>query len=591
MLRRIHDPERGANFVEYAAVILLVAVITSTVIGSGITGRVTGMIESAVDSVGAEGDGSGPQADGEEPTDTGSDDEGPDAEPADDGGDGPLDFMPAFDADLDPGNGAGGSFMPLGLDSLLPGPGSGGLVHTYSTGSFREDIAGLVDDAVQSQARATREGMEMAEETISGSIELYEDLREDAPGTIRRGLANGAVAVGEMHDEYASTMRDSFGLIRQGFNDGDYLGGLWDGASHMGLWNLTQATQFAISEEGFEHFANGDFEEGLIRSSANIGSWFVGGPALKGLSKLPTALGGRGSDGDGNGPDPDPEPNPDAQHLADGDSDGQGQDRSEEDSDRDGTSCPTGNSFVPGTAVLLANGTSVPIEDIAVGDEVLAFDPLTGEEGPREVTDTITGDGQKTLVTLTIATADGITDTVTATDEHPFWAPEQAQWVDAIDVEPGTWLRTSTGTWAQVTAVETDTAEDQRVHNLTIADLQTYYVLAGDSSLLVHNQNLCGADEWTTSGNLDRHYADHGDEMGYETQIEYSSAAIDLMCECDGARPGVLIKRDGDKAYYFDPESGEFGTRSSRGIITFFIPDDPQSYFDRQSGVLVNGES
>ncbi|WP_420160887.1 polymorphic toxin-type HINT domain-containing protein [Nocardiopsis sp. CNT-189] len=60
--------------------------------------------------------------------------------------------------------------------------------------------------------------------------------------------------------------------------------------------------------------------------------------------------------------------------------------------------------------------------------------------------------------------------------EHPFWAPEAARWVDAIDLEPGTWLRTSAGTWTQVTATEVHRADDQQVHNLTVDDLHTYYV-------------------------------------------------------------------------------------------------------------------
>ncbi|MFC4000006.1 polymorphic toxin-type HINT domain-containing protein, partial [Nocardiopsis sediminis] len=175
----------------------------------------------------------------------------------------------------------------------------------------------------------------------------------------------------------------------------------------------------------------------------------------------------------------------------DGNNDGDGSDSdgNGEDEERNDPSCTPGNSFVPGTPVLLADGTTRPIEDVAVGDEVLAFDPLTGEEGPREVTDLISGAGEKTLVTLTIDDGQGTTGTLTATDAHPFWVPGQAEWVDAIDLEPGTWLRTSTGTWTQITAVDTHTAQAQQVHNLTIADLHTYYVGAGSANALVHNAN------------------------------------------------------------------------------------------------------
>ncbi|WP_312885565.1 polymorphic toxin-type HINT domain-containing protein [Lipingzhangella halophila] len=121
----------------------------------------------------------------------------------------------------------------------------------------------------------------------------------------------------------------------------------------------------------------------------------------------------------------------------------------------------------------------------------MAFDPATGEEGPREVTDLISSTGKKTLVDITTTDTDGDTATLTATDEHPFWAPKPAQWVNATDLHPGTWLRTSTGTWTQITAVDTNTVDDQQVHNLTIDDLSTYYAVSGDTPILVHNEDPC----------------------------------------------------------------------------------------------------
>ncbi|GAA3760469.1 Flp pilus assembly pilin Flp [Spinactinospora alkalitolerans] len=49
MLRRISDPERGASFAEYAAVILLVAAIVGVVIASGVSERIATGITDAVD--------------------------------------------------------------------------------------------------------------------------------------------------------------------------------------------------------------------------------------------------------------------------------------------------------------------------------------------------------------------------------------------------------------------------------------------------------------------------------------------------------------------------------------------------------------
>ncbi len=151
--------------------------------------------------------------------------------------------------------------------------------------------------------------------------------------------------------------------------------------------------------------------------------------------------------------------------------------------------CP--NSFVPGTHVVMADGTTRAIEDLEVGDLVWATDPETGDTRAREVTDTRDNKGPKHLVTLTVDT-DGdqgdATEQITSTDEHPYWLPDAGRWAEAEDLHPGTLLRTSAGTWVQVTAVD-HTHRTERVHNLTIAGVHSYYVLAGDTSLLVHN---CG---------------------------------------------------------------------------------------------------
>ncbi|MEU7342471.1 polymorphic toxin-type HINT domain-containing protein [Streptomyces bacillaris] len=154
--------------------------------------------------------------------------------------------------------------------------------------------------------------------------------------------------------------------------------------------------------------------------------------------------------------------------------------------------CRPGNSFAPGTEVALADGTTKPIEDVEIGDEVLATDPKTGETRAEKVTAEIRGDGTKNLVKVTIDTdGDRGTDTaeITATDGHPFWVPELGRWIDATDLAPGQWLRTSAGTHVQITAIKRWT-ETATVHNLTVADLHTYYVLAGATPVLVHNCNV-----------------------------------------------------------------------------------------------------
>ncbi|SEE21224.1 intein N-terminal splicing region/RHS repeat-associated core domain-containing protein [Streptomyces sp. 3213] len=157
----------------------------------------------------------------------------------------------------------------------------------------------------------------------------------------------------------------------------------------------------------------------------------------------------------------------------------------------EGASC-TANSFTPDTPVLMADGSTKKIKDVKAGDKVLATDPETGETVAQTVTAEILGKGVKHLVKVTVDT-DGTKGTktaeVTATAGHPFWVPELGEWIDATDLRAGEWLRTSAGTYVQITAVERWTALDATVHNLTVAMLHTYYVVAGAAPVLVHN---CG---------------------------------------------------------------------------------------------------
>ncbi|MCX4784264.1 polymorphic toxin-type HINT domain-containing protein [Streptomyces sp. NBC_01264] len=145
------------------------------------------------------------------------------------------------------------------------------------------------------------------------------------------------------------------------------------------------------------------------------------------------------------------------------------------------------HSFVPGTDVLMADGSKKNIEDIEVGDTVLATDPESGKDYEKKVLETIRTEDDKDFTELTVATTDGPASIV-STDTHPFWVPELKKWVNAADLQVGLTLHTSTGNQVQITALNQYTKR-QRTHDLTINDVHTYYVLAGATPVLVHN---CG---------------------------------------------------------------------------------------------------
>ncbi|WET81638.1 SCP1.201-like deaminase [Amycolatopsis sp. QT-25] len=171
-----------------------------------------------------------------------------------------------------------------------------------------------------------------------------------------------------------------------------------------------------------------------------------------------------------------------------------------------GASCPPPNSFVPGTMVLMADGTYKPIEQVRLGDRVLATDPTTGLTQARPVINLIPGQGLKELVRITVDT-DGdqgnATGTVTATDKHPFWVADTGHWTDAEDLDRGHLLRTPDGRLLEVVAVH-EWTQHQQVHNLTIEGLHTYYVNAGGQDILTHNadEEDCGADDGPEGRNL-----------------------------------------------------------------------------------------
>ncbi|MFC9928499.1 polymorphic toxin-type HINT domain-containing protein [Streptomyces sp. NPDC127190] len=150
------------------------------------------------------------------------------------------------------------------------------------------------------------------------------------------------------------------------------------------------------------------------------------------------------------------------------------------------------HSFVSHTQVLVKGGGAKQIQDIRADDAVIATDPRTGKTTTREVLDTITTKDDKDFVALTIDEhADGVAGhSVVATTTHPFWSPSQGAWVDAGDLRPGMTLRTEAGHQVKIAAVRHFTKR-QITHDLTVSGVHTYYVLAGQTPVLVHNSNGC----------------------------------------------------------------------------------------------------
>ncbi|MFH9835382.1 Hint domain-containing protein [Streptomyces sp. NBC_01696] len=171
-----------------------------------------------------------------------------------------------------------------------------------------------------------------------------------------------------------------------------------------------------------------------------------------------------------------------------------------EDEPKPKESCPT-HSFLPGTPVLLADGSEVPIESVRVGDLVRATDPRSGASSARRVTDTITTYDDKHFTTLRIREPDGSSSLITATDAHPFWLTGEERWADAGDIIAGGTLRTDLGRDVPVMSV-TRYVRTRTTHDLTVSGPHTYYVVAGDSPVLVHNVDYPGVGTIVNEGGV-----------------------------------------------------------------------------------------
>ncbi|MFF3005756.1 polymorphic toxin-type HINT domain-containing protein [Kitasatospora sp. NPDC057940] len=148
----------------------------------------------------------------------------------------------------------------------------------------------------------------------------------------------------------------------------------------------------------------------------------------------------------------------------------------------------TAHSFPPGTRVLLADGTTQAIENLQAGDQVQATDPTTGNTESKPVTRTILTPDDEQFTGLTLRVSDsGKTENLTSTQHHPFWNETTHRWTNASELHPGDEVRAANGRTITVQAVRNYDTAPQAAYDLTIADLHTYYVLAGATPVLVHN--------------------------------------------------------------------------------------------------------
>ena len=131
--------------------------------------------------------------------------------------------------------------------------------------------------------------------------------------------------------------------------------------------------------------------------------------------------------------------------------------------------------FAAGTPVITERGT-MPIEEIQLGDRVLAQDVETGEIAYKPVFKTTVRPPVE-LVKITTKNSD-----LLCTGGHPFWI-DGHDWLYASELLPGMKFHTASGS-EEITAVE-EAGRKEQAYNLIVADFHTYF--AGETPVLSHD--------------------------------------------------------------------------------------------------------
>jgi RHS repeat-associated protein len=227
------------------------------------------------------------------------------------------------------------------------------------------------------------------------------------------------------------------------------------------------------------------------------------------------------------------------------------------------------NCFPAGTSVDTADGKK-PIEQVKVGDKVVAHDLTTGKSELR----TVTGVFHKQADDLLTITADG--KQLHVTPQHGFWVVDKG-WTAAGQLVTGDRLLRRDGTPTTVTAI-TQHHGPVTVYNLSVEGDHDFY--ASDVDVLVHNCALSGpgADTAERIGNghaFTKHVVGRGEFAGVRTRGELSEVVGDIM-----ANPDAKKNLGGGKIAYwkrtviviFDPKNPDRGT--------IFAPTAGKAYFD-----------
>ena len=190
--------------------------------------------------------------------------------------------------------------------------------------------------------------------------------------------------------------------------------------------------------------------------------------------------------------------------------------------------------FKEGTLVACldeeGNEIQKPIETIAVGTLVLAYDETTGEKAYKPVVQLF----RNTTKEWYHIFVNG--EEIVCTGGHPFYVANLDKFIPAKELKISDKLLLSNGKTVIIDSIEIETlATPETTYNFEVADFHTYYVT--DSNILVHNK--CNEEIYFDTQEEAQQYFD--DVMGSDSIIyDKTKYGNDIYMSSDGLRYGYL---------------------------------------------------
>ena len=200
--------------------------------------------------------------------------------------------------------------------------------------------------------------------------------------------------------------------------------------------------------------------------------------------------------------------------------------------------------FKEGTPVVTEEGLK-PIEEVKVGDKVLAYDEATGEQAYKKVVRLF----RNTTEEWYHICANG--EEIVCTGGHPFYVLNASEdrnvirfddgeetsgkWITAKELKKDDKLLLSDGSYGIIKSIKVEKlSEPETTYNFEVEDFHTYFV--GTNEVLVHNactkvNNEANAFDdfvqFESQSKLENHFAKHGNEFGdlYQTADDYLAGA------------------------------------------------------------------